>query len=378
MRKIQLLNKIVDNWIYLVYIVFTSGFLILSTMGKKINPIIGVLAISISGILTYIDRINSDDQGSKKSKILNENIEEQKKLIIEMAKEKKMSKVLLNNLINKGLIEQEELFEHMPSSDIYSLFCFPTPLAELKINDKKYSPPNRQYPVFLKDIGFVRVNRFSTVFVTTPRRLTKSFRNIPTLKDYLSEEIDKSLEEYWKLYLNGLKKYCKNDDLDKDEKSFFSRYYNLKKDISHDEILKFSIAIVRGKLDEKNLGCLYKSRTYSKDFEELLKEEVDLRYIDLPKERKIKIRKIMLDSSIELFFYGIEEKDLEEIKSIETKLKEELRIAKFTDYLDRSSKDMARIFLNIFPEEKANVYIKFLKKKIREYDKALKDLGISI
>lgn len=373
-----MLNKIVDNWIYLVYIVFTSGFLILSTMGKKINPIIGVLAISISGILTYIDRINSDDQGSKKSKILNENIEEQKKLIIEMAKEKKMSKVLLNNLINKGLIEQEELFEHMPSSDIYSLFCFPTPLAELKINDKKYSPPNRQYPVFLKDIGFVRVNRFSTVFVTTPRRLTKSFRNIPTLKDYLSEEIDKSLEEYWKLYLNGLKKYCKNDDLDKDEKSFFSRYYNLKKDISHDEILKFSIAIVRGKLDEKNLGCLYKSRTYSKDFEELLKEEVDLRYIDLPKERKIKIRKIMLDSSIELFFYGIEEKDLEEIKSIETKLKEELRIAKFTDYLDRSSKDMARIFLNIFPEEKANVYIKFLKKKIREYDKALKDLGISI
>ena len=104
----------------------------------------------------------------------------------------------------------------------------------------------------LKEIGFVRVNRFSTVFVTTPKRLTDEFRNVLALKNYLLKDIPKSLKIYWKLYLNGLKNHYEKPVLNGDEKQFFKRKYNLYKNLPYNKILKFSIAIVRGKLDERN------------------------------------------------------------------------------------------------------------------------------
>jgi len=88
MRIRPLWDSFIKNWIYSVYILTLSLFLILTTVEKKVNSWVVVILIVFIGIITWFDRVNSNEKASKKNKILNDNIEEQKKLIVEMANSK--------------------------------------------------------------------------------------------------------------------------------------------------------------------------------------------------------------------------------------------------------------------------------------------------
>ena len=91
-----------------------------------------------------------------------------------------------------------------------------------------------------------------------------------------------------------------------------------------------------------------------------------------------KVKNFVLDSSIEILFYDLPQKELEIIKSLEIKLKRKLDISKLFDYLDRSDEDISNILKQKFSDETAIKYTKLLKARLREYESALKDLGISI
>lgn len=366
MRIKKIIDALKKKWIYLVYLFLSLFFLYAGLVNLQIHPLLIFFNILILGVFTFLYEFKKEESLGEYN-ITKKDFQEQTDYVKEIHESKETSLNLLNNLLNNGLIDDEEVFEHLPNSDIYCLICFPTTMKKLITGNKEYTFVTRQYPDFLKSIGFVRTNRFSPAFVTTPRRLTKTFRNIPALKNYILEQVDPILESEWKLYLKEMKK-----------KRGFKKYWREYKKQDYKDHLLFSLAIIRGKLDERNVGYLFGKKTYSKDFEDLLKEEVDFKHIDLPRQKKVRIKEFISDSSIELFFYGVNKKVLDQIKALESKLKEELNITKFPDYLKNSEEDIAKIFNTKFTKKDSLNYAKLLKKRIKEYDSALRDLKISI
>ena len=177
------------NWIFLVYLLLISYITYLGLSGINIPLGTAIIVLILLAIFTFLDRVSKDKESSKDQSQLLEKMHEQKQLLVNLKEEKKTSINLLNNLINNGVIEQEEILRHIQSSDVYCLFCFPTTIRPLRIgsgeNEEQYNFGQRIYPIFLQEMGFVRVNKYSTVFITTPRRLIKEFRNVPALRDYI-------------------------------------------------------------------------------------------------------------------------------------------------------------------------------------------------
>jgi hypothetical protein len=277
-------------------------------------------------------------------------------------KERNVQINLLNNLINKGLIEEEEIYNRIRSGDLYAVYISPIPLPV-----KDY-PKNRLYPEFLEELRFVRMGRFSTLFITNRKRLPKNLRNTKELQEFLLKKLDKTLSREWVEVLTWLKIQRKKE---------LKEQYKLYKNKTYNEVLGLSITIIRGKVNEDNLGFLHGNILPSK-FKDMLNEEIDLDKIHIPSNKKIAINKFVLGSSFELLFYGEKKTNLEKLKSIENELKNSLEIEKFTDYQYKSKEDITNVFKNKFTIQEAEKYADILIKRSKKYEIALRSLGISV
>lgn len=204
------------------------------------------------------------------------------------------------------------------------------------------------------------------LFVTSTKRLPKKLRNTINLKNYILSRAPSLLEEDWKKFINWLKG-------EKDLVEYYEKY----KDKNFEEILKFNIVITRGKINSNNVGCLYGKRL-PKEFYDLFNEEVDLRKVNLPSEKKVRIKEFVLDASIEILFYGINNFELTNIKNLEQKLKSELNITNIFEYLKMSEDDISKIFREKFSEDKAKEYANLLQTRCKKYKEALSELKINI
>lgn len=386
MRLFKLLNFLDKNKTFIVLTVLTIISILIGIYNETF-PLWYVLCILVFFFVFSIwdryedyegkEELNSNvgiiKEDGKETKVnlqkVLESEKEQKKMLTIIKEEKTVSIRILDDLINRGAIEYEELYNHMPVSDIYCLYCFPAPYYSIKYGKAKYNGPGKRlYPEILKEIGFVRISRFSTAYVTTPRRLIKKFRNINYLREYLAVKIDKAIKKEYEEYLIGLKRK---------KKSYFKQQYNILRNTPYSQKMPFSIAIIRGKLDERNIKHLYGVKTYSAEFANLLKEEIDFRYVDLPRNKLITIKNILFDLSLSFFLYDINAEDLEIIKQLEPELKEELKIKKFTDYLNSLNVLMEKFKVK-FGGEKTKEYITIFEKRIKQNLEEIKKLGINI
>ena len=372
MRFIRIWDKLKKYWLPIAILILGSVITIFSYLEGLntpwvLSPWVFITFTILCSVLTLLYQIQND----KSIDTIKEGIVKTGK-DVKSALDKKVSLDILNKIIEKGIIGTEEIYRHMPNSDVYCLICFAYPHKKLVSGRIEYKGQKRLYPKRLTDMGFVRVNKYSTVFITTPKRLLINPlpRSVQELRNYIANEIDKTIPKEWEGYLKGLSRKRTRQ---------FKLYYQQYKDDDYKDHLKFSIALIRGKLDEKNIKSLYQKHAYSNEFEELLREEVDFRYIDLPQEKRIKIKSLFSDISIDIFLSGIDQLDLRNIVAVEPKLKGELSISCFTDYLNKSDADIYNILEEKgISKEKAKEYTIILKETIEKYRSALHDLGISV
>ena len=97
----------------------------------------------------------------------------------------------------------------------------------------------------------------------------------------------------------------------------------------------------------------------------------------MEEEKKVQVRKFVFDSSFFLFFGEIPQDDLKKLLNLESKLKQQLNINSLLDYTQCSVDDIKKVFQSSFDVSKATEYANLVKSKAKEYEDALKEMGIS-
>ena len=368
--------KWISNNISLIILEGILALLLYFQLFPGINKEIAIGLIVCAVILTLSKKALEDQNllklisSSKKNEQRNTKLLEKQSQYIEDVKNKKRVSIkLLNKLINNGLISEKEILKHLPNNSVYLLHCFAKSitLPETLPGIKK-AVITRRYPEFLKKMGFVRSNKISTFYLTTKERLISELTDIAELKNFLLNQFDVALREEWAIYLDKLSKNIK-----------FKKEYEKRIKQTYDEVLKHNFLIIKTKLTEENLGLLFGKRAYNDQVNKILSEGILLQNIKLSSERKIEVRKIVLDSSIiETIFDEETQNDKQKLEQIEGELKQKLKINQLLDYAHRNEKEIYSILTSKFTEEKSNNYAKILKEGASDYEEALKDLGISI
>jgi len=373
-----------DYWVSFLLILF-GGILEYLTFSNSGVPlwIIGILVIII-GILQMLDKMSTNkdftEHTSKLTKsmtALEQSSEEQKKTSEQQRKiseeqlthikdlekrideKQKLRMNLVTRLMDRGLISEADVIKHLSGRDAYILYCYSNraPVAD-KIREK------RLYPSFLKDIGFVRMGSVSSLFITTSNRLTKRLQDPNTLKQWLLKELRTILEKEWKAQLGKLS--------DSQRTLLYKRYG----EGDYTKFMNMDILIFKTRMSGGNIGIINKNILPS-EFTKMLGKDINFEKIELEEEKKIEIKKFIFESSFQLFFSEIPQDDLEKLSDLESKLKQQLNINNFIDYTEKSTDDIKLVFKSSFEEPKALEYANLLKQKAKEYEEALKELGIN-
>ena len=377
-------NILKEYWVSILLIIF-GGVLEFLSLTTTILPSwqIGIIVITVA-ILQIIDKRSSNkDFTSIKTKLTEDMAElkqsnkeqqkaneEQKRLSEEQIKltqtlnkniteKQKVRMNLVAKLVDKGMVSQTDVVKHFEGIEIFMLYCYPSRSPISNENDKT----KRLYPVFLQSRGFVRMSKVSTFFIITANRLTKRLQDPNTLKEWLLRELNTQLETEWrtqleKLRIKGSKTYERYRDED------FSKY------------LSMDILIFKTKISNGNIGIINKN-ILPTDFTKMVGIDVKLENIKIEDDKKIEVRKFVLGSSFRLFFTEIPDQDLKKLLKLENKIKEKLSINNIVDYTEKSEEDIKNIFMESFSEAKALEYAKLLKTQAKEYEDALKEIGIS-
>ena len=379
----QIWNKLKENWAFVLSILIIGIITFIEISSKEISSNWLIVLLVFSGIFALIDKTNQDDFLTNKfaefkDRFSNEDEkrEKQNKIIEEQIQNTKAwetkTKVSLNlvrKLIEEGLIDREDINQPSITSKIFALYCFPKNPYVTKDNKIKHRLDKRIYPEFLRNLGFIRLHvRRGLFYVIRKDRLSKDLQNTFSLKKHILSRIEKQIPEEWKSFLVRLKRKhsLKND-------------YNELKDKSHEDVMGFNILLLNTDISENNVGYLYDKRAFSDEFHNFLKEQIDLRKLNIQKDVKIKVSDYIKNISFELFFFEEKQADVIKLKGIEGELKKELNIDKWEDYLKKNDKDIANIIKKAkFTPKKALALAKLLKERVQNYQDALRDIGVKI
>ncbi len=333
-------------------------------------------AIIIIGILQFIDKLTSQKEfkatstslesikaGVQDLKKENENLkkagEEQKVLMKGMVEQRSARVNLVAKLVERGLISEDDIFKHLEGKDAFVLYCYANPApvtakAQLK----------RLYPVFLQEAGFVRIGRRSSFFVTTVDRLVKKLQNPNALKKWLLNELNNQLKAEWAAQLQKLTPKQLAAIYNKFGQGDYSKYLNM------------NLLIFKTKLGSGNVGLINKN-ILPTDFIKLLGPEIKLGQLELGEDKKVEVKKFVFGASFKLLFSEIAQDDLKKLLTLEPTLKQKLDITSFMDYIEKAEDDIKKVLLVSFDDAKATGYAKMLKSGAKEYEEALKEMGIS-
>ena len=374
-------NILKNYWVSLLLIVF-GGVLEYLTFNTTLVPIwaIGIIII-VMGVLQFIDKATSNKEFSiavstlqsqftsdvgelkKQSEDQKRTSDEQIKLIKEMTQkmgEQQKARVnLVAKLVDKGLISQADVAKHLEGTDAFILYCYANPAP---VSNKVRL--TRLYPAFLQKVGFVRMGRRSSFFITTTNRLTKKLQNPNFLKQWLYKELRGQLEAEWEGQLSKLS--------DRQKEFLYKRYG----EGDYSKFLNMNILIFKAKLSGGNIGIIGKNML-PVDFTKLIGTDIKLGKIPMEEEKKVQVRKFVFDSSFFLFFGEIPQDDLKKLLNLESKLKQQLNINSLLDYTQCSVDDIKKVFQSSFDVSKATEYANLVKSKAKEYEDALKEMGIS-
>jgi len=370
-------KKVGQYWAFVISLILLAIITYFSVFYSDISKEWFILIITLSTITIFVDTLIQDDDFKRALERHNTKLDTQGKIIEKQIKfnedfktKKENALKLLNTLVNNSLIDREEINKPFETTKIFALYCFPTTLYIKKDNKIIYAMNKRLYPDFLKMMGFIKLHTIRGLFYIIQKdRLTNELQNTFALKTHLLTKIDEKLSEEWKIYLSKLKK---------SKRAILNKEYENLKGKNYKDMLLFNVLLLNTDIDENNIGYLNKKRAFGNDFHNFIKQQINLKEINIPKESKAKIVEFIKNISFTLFFYGEKAEVLRKLKSVEKKVKDTLDITDWREYLNKNNKDLADLIATAgFTEKTSLEYAKKLKKRVEDYSEALKELRIS-
>jgi len=394
MRTTAIINLIKNNILSILMVVLAGVVIFIELSQVPLRLWINITLVSTIIILNIIENVqkNSDfniKQINLQTKVnnlelsnkkleeeqsnLGKEIKKQNEWVTEYKKEKETSLKLLNLLIEKGKIKEEELLNYAKSSLFYSLYFFGPSYPKVH---KDYTQPNRLYPKKIEELGFIRMGLRSGYFITTKSRIKRRFKGLRDLKNFVEELINLTLPQEWGLFISDLKKKSVNN---KNKKIDYLYFYNKYKEEDYKKYMRMNVIISSTLLNSNNVSII-NNKTFKKDFYDLLKEEIDLSTIELPNYKKIEIKRFLCGFSLELLNELMPDEIILKIAKQENKIKSELGILSIFKILKINDNKVALAIKNntTLNEKDSVTYAKIIKSWILNYKEQIAKLGINM
>lgn len=282
---------------------------------------------------------------------------------------------LLNKLISEGLIREKDLLSLSGTSNYFQLFVYSASLTKLA-KSLNLERPQRLYPTFLEKLGFVRMGKNSSFFLINKNRFKDNrLKNIRELKRFLLYHFSKIRNQEWKDFLSQVKEVDKKEYSRQITRSYKEWGY-----------LKYNFLLTETNMNPTNIGFVNNefvglgSVANSKNINSQILEKTDNEgRIELTKELKIKIRKIIEKLDISLLLEGITKEDKDSIDLKQDIIKSNLGIEKVIDFDQVNIKDLIKELINIgLNKRKAKKIAIQILETTESYKKALSELNISL
>lgn len=333
--------------------------------------------------LGYEDEKNQDlsnenfEELKKGNKKLTENYEKMAKVQIEYEadrKKKETSLGFLNKLVSDGLIREKDLLALAGTTGFYQLFIYSASLDRLA-RSLDLERQIRLYPVFLEELGFVRLGRNSTMFLINKNKLkNKKLKNISELKKFLSFHFSSLRRREWNEFLRIVKN--KN----------YEKYNELKKKTYKEwGYLKYNFLLTETNMNPTNIGFVDSERmglgiVANRDeiYSQILNRS-KLNKIEITKELKIKIKRVFEKQDISILLEGVKQKDKDNIDISQDSIKENLETENIIDFYRINIVDLSTELKNIgFSKRKSNSLAEQIIAIAKQYKESLNELGVNI
>lgn len=289
---------------------------------------------------------------------------------------KKDSLKFLNKLIAEGLIREKDLLSFTRASDFFLLFVYSASLTKLA-GSLNIQRPQRQYPPFLEKLGFVRLGKVSTFFLINKNRLegeNEKLKNIKEMKIFLKNQLGKIRKKEWNDFTEQVKEVNKKE------------YSRLKsKNYKDWGYLKYNFLLTEttmnptniGFIDDEYMGLGIVSREQAINSQILEKSKPGR--IEIDKQLKVKIRKIIRKLDISLLLDRVTKADKDIINLKQDIIKGNLEIEYVIDFYKINVVDLASELVGIgLDKKKSKKIAKQIIKTTKIYKNALTELNITI
>jgi len=318
--------------------------------------------------------IENSDQ-LKSLKLNYDQMAKTQEIYIKNQERKEYSLKLLNKLVSDSLIREKDLLSFAGTSGYYQLFVYSASLSRLAKSLKIETVIVRKYPAFLESLGFVRLGKNSTLFVINKNRLKdEQLKNIKEFKKFLIYHFSKIRKQEWQTFLEQIKKMNRREFTRLNGKGYKEWGY-----------LKYNFLITETNMNPTNLGFVDGDRmglgdTSRRDeiYGQIL-EKPKLGTIQLSKELKIKIKRIIEKQDISLLIEGLPQKDRNQIDLSQDQIKENIGIENVINFSNVNADDLSNELVKTgFSKRRSNTLAQQITSVAKQYKEALDELGINI
>lgn len=302
---------------------------------------------------------------------------EQKKYYAEESKRNK-SLSLLNKLLIESEVRERDLLSLTSTSEYYHLFVYSASLGRLvkslEIPDFT-SQPNRQYPVFLRSLGFARLGKASGCFLINKKNLKNNkLVDIKEFKKFLMYHFSKIRSNEWDEFVAFV-----------DEKDGGKAAILREKGYEDEGYLKINFLLTETNINITNMGLIdgeYIGLADVKNREDINRQIFIGKDIKLDSDKevlKVRVMKVLNKQDISLLLFGVTLDNKIRIETEQDSIKANLKIKTVLDFSCVNPKDLQNEFTRIgLSEEDSRVVAKDIISRAQEYQTALENLKINI
>ncbi len=289
-------------------------------------------------------------------------------------KKKETSLGFLNKLVSDGLIREKDLLALAGTTGFYQLFVYSASL-DRQVRSLGLERLIRQYPIFLVNLGFVRLGKNSTLFLINKNNLKdENLKNINELKRFLSFHFSLLRNKEWNEFLRKVK-----------EKNL-EGYNKLKKKSYKDwGYLKYNFLLTETNMNPTNIGFVDGERmglgtavNRNEIYSQILNRTKSNK-IEITKELKVKIKRVFEKQDISILLEGAKQKDRDSVDISQDIIKENLSVENIIDFYKVNESDLQEQLKKIgFTKVRSVNLAKQIISKAKEYKNALDELRINI
>jgi len=389
-----LFNAIKNNILIVIEFLIAIALLILNTFFSETTDynqliiwcIFGLLVLDI--IIKLINKYKSNQkeeqlkkendnkykQQSETLKTIQEELSEQKKFNLEYKEKKEKSLRILNKFFSESLLNEKDILKIAKSAQYYLLYVYSWSFrSEIKISKNKYYKfkTKRQYPLFLGDLGFIRMGVQSTLFIINKDKLKqKKHHNIVEFKKFLNKNFETIRKKEFKLYLEEVK--------EQDNKLYAKYSKN-----GFDKYLKINFLLLESIIHSGNLGLVngdfigLNNKKAKEDLSQEILGSVELKDINLDQNIKLKIKDYFKEQDFDILLEEFDDKIVNLISNKRDKIKKDLGITNIIELGKKSITDI-EIVLNNIKVKNYKAIAKQMKNESIRYQEALNNLNISV